>query len=421
MSDMTTGDTIALCRGGSWSPPGDYPITMNKRCTRDATCDIRDYGRGARPVLNFNSRGQAWILDGASWIRIWNLDLRQAQPTIPETVAARNDTRNIDICGNAFSGGRLPLHFAPTGRDNLNIRVRNNTVSDAHFAGFLGGGPDLQIVNNTFTHNGYSGAASAHTVYMTTHSPGVDVPQDGAPGTNPIVFSNNQVTTDDRCGGVMVVIHGQFLNTGIVMENNNISTTSTNGNCEGIQISGGQSGAAFHGFHMRRNRIAPGSHSQSIEMNCCVDCSIESNAVTNAIAVGWATQCTNGASAWRDIIQNNTVYVPSTPWEAAPIFVTGSGHTVTNNAVWANWPSCYSLSGATTNANNYCRTNGGVAANVVFVNAAGGDFTPANPGPLIGAGHRQHYSLRAIGSAPWTASDPGVARTAPNISIGAVQ
>ena len=50
----------------------------------------------------------------------------------------------------------------------------------------------------------------------------------------------------------------------------------------------------------------------------------------------------------------------------------------------------------------------------------GGNFTPANPGPLIGTASQTSFSPTAIGSVSWSASDLGVPRTPP-IDAGATQ
>jgi hypothetical protein len=407
---MNAGDTVALCRGGSWTFSS---LTISKRCSSDpGTCDIRDYGSGALPVLNFNSG--SFNLDGASFVRVWNLDIENSANV--DFFQALNDARNLDICGSTINGGHAVMNFQPTGTDNLNIRVRNNTISNGTFAGFYGGGPDVQVTGNVFSNNGTGASVGAeHTVYWIAHLPSGSqpaAPWDGAPGTHPPVLSNNQISTGSYCQGVMVVVHGEFENSGLVIENNNITTTSTNGNCEGIQISGGLSGADFHGLHIRRNRVAPGSYAQAIEMNCCVNCSVEDNIAYNSIAVAWATSCTDGASSTGNVVVNNSIYIPATSWAQA-IWTNGAGHTVANNAIWTTG-SCLSVNGASVNTSNYCASS----ATAIWNNPSAGDFTPVKTGSLIGAANATYASPNAIGSPTWSPSDAGVARTAP-FNIGA--
>ena len=86
---------------------------------------------------------------------------------------------------------------------------------------------------------------------------------------------------------------------------------------------------------------------------------------------------------------------------------------VENNAVTG---SC-NIGGTTTrNSNNVCNVN----ASSAWVNAAGANFTPANPGPLIGTASQTYFSPTAIGSVSWSATDAGVPRTPP-VDAGALQ
>ena len=49
-----------------------------------------------------------------------------------------------------------------------------------------------------------------------------------------------------------------------------------------------------------------------------------------------------------------------------------------------------------------------------------GDYTPADPGPLMGTANQTSFSPKAIGPVTWDPSDAGVDRVAP-IDIGAFQ
>jgi len=411
---LVSGDTVALCRGGSWSVTS--PLTISKRCAADPeTCDIRDYGTGALPVIHFSVGSNAAItLNGSSYVRIWNLDLEEASATY--TIIAQSDTRNMDVCGNTLNNGSFIIAWEPSGKDNLNTTIRGNTISNGTSGGWYGGGPNVQILGNTFANNGIGAQdGSRHSAYLVAFGPTYypEAPWDGNPGTLPVVFSNNKVTTSSLCGGVMVVIHGEWKNSTLVLQNNDIVNDGTgNGACEGIQIAAGESGAYFHNFTVDRNRITPGPVAQAIEMNCCLNCSITNNIVNNSIAVGWATNnCTSSATASSDTIENNTIYIPSSPW-AWPVYTAGSGHVLASNAIWAKYSSCYSAAGTSVNTTNYCST-GTPAATSLWNSPATGDFTLAADSPLSGAGSTAYSSNVAVGTAAWSVSDSGVTRESP--------
>jgi len=432
LNSMAMGDTIALCMGGSWSNVG--PLKVSARCAASpGTCDIRSYvptwatASTDRPRLEFKTESDALNVDNASFVRIWNLELRQTCTTPScNTLFVRDDSRNLDVCNVNFDGGYLPIAMAPSGTDNLNITVRNNQISNAYFTGFFGGGPNVSITGNTFTNNGLnpSSPPQMHSVYLIGHSVGdgheQGAPWDGNAGTLPLVFSNNQLKTDSRCGGVMAVVHGVFKNTAVIMENNHFSTLSTDGNCFGIQIAAGNSGSYFNKFVLRRNHYIGTGNAAGVEVNCCLNCTVTDNLVDNgSLNIGDAVgSCTNGASASTNLVENNSIYLAS--GNRTALTVEGGGHVVTNNAVWANGNACSVSGDAAVNANNYCRKSGGDPLEKVFVNAARGDFTPTRPGPLVGAGNATYYSLVAIGSALWSPSDPGVVRRVP-IDIGALK
>jgi hypothetical protein len=415
LNAMSAGNTVALCRGGVWSGGG---YIQNTRCSAANPCELRDYvpswgsASTARPRLSASSGtlvGFANVSQGG--FRIWNLDLRNGDMNQTDgTLAVFDDVHDLDVCNVRIEGSYAGMNFQPTSTSATHITVRGCQFYNTGFCGFYGGSPGISITGNYFSNNGLIGSMTMHSVYLISETGG-GVPPDAA-STATYTFANNNIETDGRCGGVMVVVHGVFRNNQLVIENNRLVTTSTNPYCFGMQTSGGLAGAEFHNAIVRRNRITTTGQS-AMEFSCCQDCQVSSNlAVSGGIDISTSNCNPGNFMGARVTLQNNTMY-----GRGLTVGNQGSssGYVVENNAVSTSG-SCFSISPSTTrNANNACNASG------MFVNAGGGDFRPANPGPLVGAASQTYFSPVAIGTVSWDPTDPGVARSAGSVDIGAFQ
>lgn len=422
VNSMNAGDTVALCRGGVWSGGG---YIQNTRCTAASPCEFRDYtptwatSSTARPQLAASSGTLLGFSNATQGgFRIWNLDLRNGDYNQTDgTMAVFDNVHDLDVCNVRIEGSYTGMNFQPTSATPTNITVRNSQFYNTGFCGFYGGSPGIRITGNYFSNNGLLSSMTMHSVYLISETGG-GVPPDASTAAT-YTFSDNQVVTDSRCNGVMVVVHGVFRNNQLVIENNSISTTSTSVYCYGMQTAGGLAGAEFHNAIIRRNRIStPGQ--TAMEFSCCQDCQVSSNLMVNGDMQISTSNCDPGGFLGaRVTLQNNTVYGGGLTVGSQG---SSTGYIVENNAVWTNGGSCFSIAPATTrNAANYCRTSGGAAAASVFVDAASGNFKPAGAGPLVGTASQTNFCPIAIGSVTWSASDAGVTRVAPGVDIGAFQ
>lgn len=420
-NSMSAGDTVALCRGGVWS--GGVDLT-NAGCTSSAPCDFRDYvpswGSQSTPRPRIANGGTTIAIQNAPArgnYRIWNIDSRN-----PATGGANGvilvfngSFHDLDFCNLRVDGGWLGVYFEPTDTTPNRMTLRDSQIYNGQFSGFYGGAPGVTITGNYFEGNGVntgSGGMLMHSAYLISEIGG-GVPADpSVPAT--YTFSNNTLVEGSYCDGVILVVHGVFRNNHLVIENNDISTVSTSPQCYGFQTAGGLAGAEFHNVQFRRNRITtPGQ--TAAEFSCCTDCGFSDNLVVNGGLDLSTTNCNAGSFlGGPQTIQNNTFYE-----SGLNIGGYGTGpYDLDNNAVWTSGAACYNLQQVGRNNANYCRTSGGAAVGSVFANAPGGDFRPANPGPLVGAGNSTYYSPVAIGSVTWSATDPGTPRTPP-IDVGA--
>ena len=402
---MNAGDTVALCRTGAWSENGGR--IYNARCRAGNTCDFRDYvpswgnASSPRPRLNTTS-GRVFTMETAGHdegYRYWNLDIRQ-YPGQGDGFFMYADVSDVDICNVYMDGmsGRPPTrsglavypHSATAG---TGIVIRNSQFYNYTFSAIFGGAPGLVIDGNYFENNGLPATPQNHTVYLT-----------GNARNTGMRFTNNDTYVDAGCGGVILVFHQELPN--LVVDNNRVTSPSTNVNCFGIQssFSAYTDPAHFLNGKFRRNRLFMNGTRMEIK-GCDGDCEITDNIISGGnldIGTGSCNQAAGGGGVWcthNAKIQNNTVYNGS-----LNIGGSSSGAMVENNAVTG---SC-NIGGTTTrNSNNVCNVN----ASSAWVNAAGANFTPANPGPLIGTASQTFFSPAAIGSASWSPSDPGVPRT----------
>jgi hypothetical protein len=415
---MNGGDTVALCRGGVWNADGGG--LDNSRCSAASTCDLRDYvpswgsGATARPRINASSGAMVFNFTGGApgrGFRLWNLDVREPIDSGGNGILFfYNDKRNIDVCNVRFEGAKLHVNLDHNGTGtstDASIVIRNSQFYSSQFAAFYGGNSGLVLDGNYFENNGLGATEFEHSVYLNGISPGIFNPR----------VTNNDFVVGSYCVGVIVVLHEQIHNA--VVANNRITTTSSSGGCYGIQSGGSWAAGNIVGATYQRNRINMGSAGTGLEASACAGCTVTDNVIIGGgLAIGTTVDANTPATS-NTTVQNNTIYQAEVSFGSQT-----TGSIYENNAVWTNATSCVATNGSTftRNANDYCRTSGGVAATTVFVNPSSsswsGDFRPAATGPLVGAGSSTNYSPTAIGSVSWSPTDAGAARTPP-IDIGA--
>jgi hypothetical protein len=420
---MPAGDTVALCRTGAWS--GAVPA-RNSNCRAASgswpppvgdvnTCDFRDYvpswasGSSPRPIIHGTAGATVFDFSTSTQgYRVWNLDIRHDGGGNGTIFLYRN-VNHLDFCNLSLDGQAAPggLAVYATMPPVTAVAVRNSQFYRYGFSAFLGGAHDLLLDSNYFENNGTGNSPQQHTLYVITSA------SLGGVSTRMKVI-NNEIRTDARCGGVMLVVHGRV--TDLTIENNHLATTSTNGNCYGIQAAGSAESGQFVNLVVRRNRLFL-SGQTGIEASACVNCIVSDNIVSGGSGISVNVSCRSGMEmpAGPATIQNNSVYKGM-----IAVGCDGNGYVIENNAVWTTG-TCYDIKRPTLRYDgNYCRTSGGVPAESVWVDVLKGNFMPASPGPLIGAASQRSYSPTAIGTVAWSPTDRGRARVPP-IDIGAHQ
>jgi len=475
-NSMPAGDTVALCRGGSWT--GSSNNVYNGNCRKYDTCDFRDYGTGNLPVISYNESdclfyvGQTGHDEGYRW---WNIHVENVSGQETDWFFS-NDVSDVDICNVEVHGGQMAIDDAAgvAGQArNSRFTVRNSAFSNTSGVGVWAASSDFTIDADVFTNVGdATSGTSGYAIYVEEEDIGPRSDTD-AMETQNLRITNNTMTMDSsvECGAAMIRINGRQ-NSGLVENNYMLAAKGGVNNCVGIAAGANGYGTAawFRKMTYRRNRIflleqnGPSQAGIALDSHGTVASDVNGQSVytlnetvppaivaDNIIVLGGSFPAgviyqanDSAASSPGDVTSgiityNNSIYFPNAQNGSDGIDMawgTGGGdsYVVQNNAVYAPNSTCVNnpqgyLAGRSTP--NYCRTADGAtnglrtdALNVVWTDA--GNLTNPNfslpPGsPLIGAGSTTDFDPYAIAPAdvPWNAADLAEDRTAP-IDIGAV-
>jgi hypothetical protein len=452
---MAAGDTVALCRGGSFS--GTANNTRNSNCRASSTCDMRDYtdprftlpAGETRPIIRGNAVGY-FPDDGSHYegFRFFNLQSANGDSGVG-VFNGSADTTDVDICNIYFHDGGLGIYWA----DPI---VARWTLRQSYFermqGGILGGCTDCVVDNNFFANTSYIPNSNRdHPLYIS-----------GTP-VQRMKITNNEIhgcPPGVTSGTVLLVVHSNH--TDLLIENNLVQCDNyltVDGGGYGIALDNGaytdSNRSQFLRTIVRRNRIV-NTGDYAIALSQAPDSVIEDNVVImppgsdgyHAIVTGHIAPRgapNNDAINTRITIRNNTVYSASSAITGINVGLEGTGYIVTNNVIYYGGGSIqcfsYELPAASYSllANNACNgtwgttydTNRVVLTGSPFV-SAGTDFTPLAGSPLVDAGtsatncsvggsaSQPCYSPTASGTVTWSSSDTGRTRTPP-IDIGAFE
>jgi hypothetical protein len=421
---MNAGDTVAFCKGGSWT--GARADLANARCSAVAdmrtaanttTCDLRDYtpswGGTARPIIRQTADAYLFtFLSNSSGIRVLNLDMEGACApggacgSGTRGIISQGHWNNSLVCNNKINGFYVGIHLLPSPTPAAeNIDVWGNLITNNALDGYLGSNTGTGAVDaNLFDNSGYDHSGTPpHSVYL----------QGTAVAS--MSYVNNQITYSNAsypCSGTMLVVHDQFERLNI--ENNLFDGgAGVSGNCWviGIDDGGYPTAAYYRNLTVRRNWLQNGGY-QYIYAAECPGAIIENNVLVVGSAAGTGfgidvpgkAHRTGDDTASNVTIRNNTVYVSGTTGlTAIEAQSEGTGHVIANNSVYfTSSGTCFATplaAGAYTFVgNNVCF--GGtwgttydatphVTANPRYMSAPV-SFVPAPGSPLIRAGSTTH-------------------------------
>jgi len=429
-TSMAAGDTVALCRGGAFAGSGDN--TRNASCSAASTCDLRDYvdprfalpAGETRPLID-GGRLVCLPDDGSHYegFRFFNLQVANSV-TGQGAVFGSGDSTDVDVCNVYFHDGDLAVYWSDPVVSRWTVR---QSQFDRLSNPILGGCTDCVLDSNYFTNTSYTPNSNReHPIYISGE------------GVQRMRVTNNEVhgcPPGVTAGTVLLVVHGNH--TDLLIENNLVQCDNPGSDAGNYGIAldngaytSGDVGQARQSL-VRRNRVIDCGE-YGIAVSQAPDTVIEDNVVVLPSTASGYTGIIAGNHARRSqdpvndriTVRNNTVYA-ATSHTGISVTREGTGHVVTNNVVFYGESAgqCLDLPlGAGSYAlvsTNACNGTWGTTydparvtlATSPFVNV-GTDFTPASGSALVDAGTTASASSRAIGTATWSATDPGRLRDA---------
>jgi hypothetical protein len=377
---LSAGDTIAFCRGGSFTVDGhDWE---NHNCRAETPCTLTDYVPAwassntkralvispvDRTAFSFTDSAYA---DHEEGYIVSNLDVRGTDGTgigffffndIDDVILTDLIISRFDI-GVLIQGSNPPNPYSD-GR-NERITLKNSRIVDNASQGFEGSCNGCAVLNNVFDNNGYRGEIFYHNLYWD----GASESADGRIIGNTL---SRSAMVGNICHSVSLIVHGKHRN--LTIERNILqeATGAAGMECWGIAVDTGyQSAEGFSGLVIRGN-IIKNMGNVGIGLNACTDCLIERNRIiqenafsTAAIAIPDRERSIEDTPMNNVTVRNNQIRLSSPINQTALILGgEGTGHISTGNAVTysgesTNW-SCFGyplpLYSYTTIDKNICR------------------------------------------------------------------
>ena len=387
---LNRGDTIAFCRGGSFS--GGTTYWQDKTFSASNPVIIRDYTgaswqTGSEPRPKMPGPFRFWSVTG---VRALNLDVNNAGSD-SETATSSD----VTVCNWQIHDGNLGFYVVGKGSENTRIKLVGSRITNISNMGWIGSGQFIEVRDNYFNNaSGFSTAA--HTMYW-----------GGSVLSNGGVVSGNEIHPPAGATGAQMNLHGIHLN--LLVENNqliydNAATyvPSAYGLC--LQPGyGGQGLGEKYDHAIVRGNLVVNAGGNAIVTRGCIACLLENNLVvqTNGTRVNgiispdMATSLPDTSPSTYSTVRNNTVYL-SAGGTGIMTGVKGSGYYVANNVVYSPSGTCFNWQGSagayTERDYNFCWGHteapvGPHSRNDVdphWVNAPS-DLRPAPGSPLIGA------------------------------------
>ncbi len=355
---MPAGDTVALCRGGRWNAGGGG--FANAGCTKDNTCDLRDYappwGDGSEPLPSI------WVSGGSTLMtfthisqhqegfRVLNLDLHGT--SADTAIFFWNETTDVDLCNLSMDGFNISVNMSggdkPEFGTPANIILRGSRITNNSNIGYIAVCDNCAIEDSYFDNNGARNATT-HSVYFASQVwtvNGANVVHE----TTGMRLSRNEIHHSTiQCKGSPVVVHGRHKD--VVLENNLVDAASSTDACwgPGVGCGGYPYGCWFRNSIIRGNTMR-GLGNAGTENDNCTGCTVVNNLIIldnsgNGISIGGQKPRPVGDPGYtrsdgqlddasnNNVVRNNTIYFTDTATSGKGISLSGTGHTVENNAI----------------------------------------------------------------------------------------
>jgi len=357
---MAAGDSIRFCRGGRFAVE-TANRWHNANCRAANPCTVSDYvapwGNSSmpRPYFAQSGLGHGFALEDGGPANheegyvFENLKVVSSAGSagVGSAFFIYNEVDDVIIRNIVASGFLIGVYAAgsnPCAADdaqcnghNDRIVVRDSTIEDNTFMGWLGVSDDGQLLDNYFKGNG-AVPIFGHNIY---------VADNGFSSSGFVIKGNSSYRStpglSSSCVGVSLVVHGSH--DGLIIEDNQIwgDVGNSGEGCWGIAVDGGHAGfaEAFTNVTIRGNTIRNVGN-LGIGIGACSNCVIENNVIIHENSFGFrGIAAPDRAAGPEDIsldqitIRNNSIYLSNDQGWSTGIHIGGSGtnHTVVSNAI----------------------------------------------------------------------------------------
>lgn len=432
-SNMAAGDSIHLCRGGSFTASNGYRLNNNSTAENPVT--LTDYislstpTSTARPKITIPTSNTIFNLDSSSYragYNFSNLHLICTGCTDGSASAffIYDNVHYVNIDNVLIDGFDKGLYPGTHTNRPSHITLTNSEIRNSLSFGVLGSADYWTMENNYIHHSGQQGVFD-HSIYVS--------------GGNHIVIRGNElykssIDNNNSCQGTSLEVHGVVDD--LLIENNYLheDVGFVHSTCFGMGIDTGYNKLAegFSNVVIRGNRLYNFGFA-SISVNACNTCTIENNLIVNrqnswqnSIQIPDNQRGANDLPMTAVTIRNNTIYNTSNA-QSRGIDMDGEGtnHVVVGNVIYYTGTGNFtclkanlSPSAYTSIDNNLCyfpnasansewesgsgtsptplaawRAVAGFGGNSAYANpnftdAANNDFTSTNSsGAMVGKGH----------------------------------
>jgi len=348
-ADLSAGETIAFCRGGSFSVDiGSSQRWVNGACRADSPCVVRDYRPAwaglteKLPIIRAPGEARVFSLDNGG-------DALHEEGYLFSSLD--NDIDDVTMCDLVINNFEIAVHLGGSnaigpGSDGKNDRIalRSSRITNNGGDGWLGASSDSSIEHTYFENNGFAKAVFNHNIYLSGHDDDHDMRVVG----NELVRST---IVDGKCQATSLVVHGRLA--GLRIEDNLIRENlgAVGEGCWGIGVvTGYKDPELFTNAIIRGNTIINVGN-VSIALNACQGCLVENNVIVNeqnltasAISIPGIDRESGDAQDSKIVVRNNSIYIDG--GTAISLEKEGGGHAIIDNAIYSRGKrrtTCFSL------------------------------------------------------------------------------
>lgn len=354
-NQLTSGQAVALCRGGAWQTADNR--VRRTACSADDRCVLGDYtapwgdGGEAAPALTLsNPTGNLISMDSGSGVTVEGLEVRNLTLRGPGIegvgIFVYREINHVKLSCMDLSGFDIAINIHAWGTD---VVLEDAVVHDNGGHGWLGGCNACGIRRARFDNNGAGWAAVgrgslAHNVYVSGGSTGMFVES--------VHSTRSAVDDQGACTGIPITAHGGVMHD-LRIVGNLIEEPNAGLGCWGISVDSASMDPDGNRRALIANNVLVNVGNVGIGLASCEDCTVENNVIVQeriggmrAIVMPVRQRSADDLASDRVVVRHNTVYFAG-GGQGTGVAVGGEGsaHVVANNIVAFTGQSgeCYRL------------------------------------------------------------------------------